>query len=366
MTILKKLGFLAAFILPVLVVMGYQLGGWWNYTTFIFVFGFLPIADKLIGKDRENITNDEIKTVGQDIFFSLLLYVWAVVQTVLLIWAIYIVSLNQQTTSEYVGFLMGVMIVTGGIGITVAHELGHKTNKIDRLVSQFLLAQVCYTHFYIEHNRGHHVRVATPEDPATSRQGETFYAFWWRTVIGSWLSAWELEAKSLERKGKKVVSLVNTMVVYSLITLTISVIITLIFSLLANKLIYQPTVFFLLQSILAFSLLEAVNYIEHYGIVRKKVNDNYYERVNPLHSWNANELLTNCFLFQLQRHSDHHAAATKPYQTLYHLDESPQLPAGYPTMILCALFPPIWFAVMDSRLAQWNLQRLTMVSEKEI
>jgi alkane 1-monooxygenase len=353
---LKKIGFFASFLLPLLVVVGYYGGGFWNYSNLIFVFAIIPIIDKIVGKDQTNVAESSQKNVSDDFFFRFVLYLWTIMQTIFLLWACYVVSLQHFTTVEYIGFLMGTMIVTGGVGITVAHELGHKLNELDRITSQFLLLQVCYTHFYIEHNRGHHVHIATPQDPATSRKGENFYRFWLRTVFGSYKSAWKLEKERLQRKNIDIWSWQNMMIRYIVITITLLIVLTLVFSLLQNKIVLDVPLFFILQSILGFSLLEAVNYIEHYGILRRKISATHYERVNPLHSWNASELVSNWFLFQLQRHADHHTTATKPYQVLNHIDDSPQLPAGYPTMILCALCPPLWFKIMNKELESWQTQ----------
>ena len=111
--------------------------------------------------------------------------------------------------------------------------------------------------------------------------------------------------------------------------------------------------FFLISATIGALLLETVNYIEHYGMVRKKI-DGRYEKVTHLHSWNASHMVSNFLLFQLQRHSDHHAFAHKRYQVLNHYDQSPQLPQGYSAMIILALFPPLWFKVMDRRLEDWK------------
>ncbi len=354
MKTLKKTGFFAAFLLPLLLLLGYWLGNYWNYTLIIFVFVCIPLLDTLIGRDGENISKEQLATVAADTYFRVVLYLWAVVQTFILVWACYVVANEQLTSTASIGFLISVALLTGGIGITVAHELGHKKSKTDQLLSQFLLMQVCYMHFFIEHNRGHHVRVATPEDPATSRKGEGFYTFWWRTVTEGWQSAWHLETERLQRKNLPVWSFHNAMLWYVALPVLFCVVLTLAISLWQGVWSVAIPKFFILQSIIGFSLLEAVNYIEHYGIVRRKVTEVYYERVTPLHSWNANELLSNWFLFQLQRHSDHHAYAAKPYQVLNHVEESPQLPAGYPAMILLALVPPLWFALIDKRLETWE------------
>jgi alkane 1-monooxygenase len=212
-------------------------------------------------------------------------------------------------------------------------------------------------HFFIEHNRGHHVRVATPEDPATSRKGETFYGFWWRSVTQGYLSSWHLEIERLQKKGLGFWSLSNQMIWFQILPLIFVSFFFGLFSYLEQRLVWEVPAFFFIQSILGFSLLELVNYLEHYGMERKQLPSGAYEKVTPLHSWNASQLVSNFLLFQLQRHSDHHAVAHKRYQVLDHNDASPQLPAGYSAMIILACIPPLWFAVMDPRLSQWQKKR---------
>ena len=218
---------------------------------------------------------------------------------------------------------------------------------------------VCYMHFYLEHNRGHHVHVATPIDPATSRKNEHFYKFWFRSVFKGYASAWNIEIEGLKRKNKSILSLQNQMIWFHLLPILFCTLLTIAFSYLTGGIAWQVPVFFFTQSILAFTLLEQVNYIEHYGIVRNQDENGKYERVTQLHSWNANQLVSNFFLFQLQRHSDHHLNAIRRYQVLKHYDESPQLPHGYPTMIILALFPPIWFRMMNPRLENWKTDQLS-------
>jgi alkane 1-monooxygenase len=213
---------------------------------------------------------------------------------------------------------------------------------------------VGYMHFFIEHNKGHHVHVATPRDPASSRYNENMYAFWFRSVYGSFMSAWNIEADRVKRSGAKILSWQNEMIQYLVYTLTYLLAMTALVSVVNGGLALGVMLFLVIQGILAFTLLEVVNYIEHYGIERKLLANGRYERVNPLHSWNSSYRLSNFFLFQLQRHSDHHATASKPYQVLNHYNESPQLPQGYPAMMLLSLFPPLWFKVMNPRLKEWQ------------
>jgi alkane 1-monooxygenase len=196
--------------------------------------------------------------------------------------------------------------------------------------------------------------VATPDDPATSRKGESFYAFWWRSVKDGYLSAWELERERLKKKGVSFWSVHNQMIWFQILPLLFMGLFFVLFSFLTQRVVWEVPVFFLVQCILAFSLLELVNYLEHYGMERKQLSKGVYEKVTPIHSWNASQLVSNFLLFQLQRHSDHHAYAYKRYQVLDHHEESPQLPAGYSAMIILACIPPLWFAVMDPRLEEWR------------
>ena len=354
MSLLKRIGFLTAFIIPSLVILGFYLGGAWNFMTIIFVFILIPLADYFIGEDPENMEDSQARIVAEQFYYRLITYVWAIFQLVFLVWGVWVVSSTALTATEWIGFVISFSLVTGGIGITVAHELGHKKSKTERFYARLILMTVSYMHFYIEHNKGHHVYVATPRDPATSRKGEHFYAFWFRSVFKGYQSAWKLERGRLERKGQAFFGPHNQMIWYSLLPLLLCAAPTAGVSIPAGTIVWEVPVFFVIQSILAFSLLEIVNYIEHYGIVRKEIAPGKYERVNPMHSWNSNHRLSNFFLFQLQRHSDHHANAIKRYQVLKHFEESPQLPSGYPAMILMASVPPLWFKWMNPKLNEWE------------
>lgn len=355
MDLFKKIGFFSALILPALVIAGYYGGGAWNLLPIGFVFVAVPIADYFQGIDTTNVPKEKKAIVGEEFFYRLITYLWVFVQLGILGWACFIIaSTGLRTPFEWVSFTINMALVTGGIGITVAHELGHKKTWLEQFYSQLLLMTVCYMHFFIEHNRGHHVNVATPLDPATARKGQSMYAFWFQSTLGSWWHAWELESASLHRMHHSTWSIHNKMLHYTVLPLIFCAALTFFSSQWADRFVWEFPIFFFAQSVLAFTLLELVNYVEHYGIHRKEIASGQYERVNPLHSWNASHLISNFFLFQLQRHSDHHYNASKRYQILDHYDESPQLPYGYPTMILIALVPPLWFRVMNPRLKQWE------------
>lgn len=354
----RKVGFVSAFIIPSLVVAGFYLGGAWNFLALIFSFILFPILDAYLGIDNSNVPLEEARTKSSERYYRFVTYVWTYAQLVFLVWGAYAASSGRLSgAAEWMGFILSFALVTGGIGITVAHELGHKRNAVEHLYARLLLLTVCYMHFLIEHNRGHHVAVATPADPATARQDENFYRFWWRSVFGGYVHAWRLEAQMLRRKNKKTFSLYNEMIWFAILPFILCAFLTMLTSLHSGRFTAEVPVFFFAQSLVAFTLLELVNYVEHYGIQRREIAPGKYERVNPMHSWNASHLLSNFFLFQLQRHSDHHVFAAKRYQILNHYDESPQLPYGYPTMIIIALIPPLWFKIMNKRLASWRRQQ---------
>lgn len=350
----KKIGFFSALILPILLIGGYYIGGLGLFSVHIFVFALVPMMDFLMDRDRMNIEKDAVSKVAKERFYQWVTYGWVYVQLAVLFWAFYIVSTDSLSALQWVGLISGMGLVTGGIGITVAHELGHKNTRLQQFYAKVLLMTVCYMHFFIEHNRGHHVRVATPEDSATSRKGENFYSFWLRSIRDGFQSAWHLESERLEKRGVGFWSAQNQMIHFSVFPLVFVGMVCWAFGLWQDRIVWEVILLFFAQSLWAITLLEAVNYLEHYGMERKKLPNGYYEKVTHLHSWNASQRVSNFLLFQLQRHSDHHAFAHKPYQVLRHYEESPQLPAGYSAMILIAFIPPIWFATMDPRLEAWK------------
>lgn len=353
--IARKIGFLSAFILPCLLILGYYQGGIGYWYAVLFAFVVIPIFDAWIGSDEQNVPKALEALVGTEYYYRLITYLWAYLQLILLFWACYAVAAREVWLwHEWLGFVLSTGVITGGIGITVAHELGHKSRRYDQLMAQLILMTVCYMHFFIEHNLGHHVHVATPNDPATARRGESFYRFWLRTVRDSYRSAWHIERQRLNKKKLPLWSWHNRMIGYIVFPLLFVGLLFISTSFMLQRWAWEVIPFFFAQSVVAFSLLELVNYIEHYGLERRQLPSGRYERVSPIHSWNASHMISNFFLFQLQRHSDHHAYASRPYQILRHYNESPQLPAGYPSMILLALIPPLWFKIMDRKLSQWE------------
>ncbi|AWN74666.1 alkane 1-monooxygenase [Legionella anisa] len=337
----KKLCFMLAYLLVILPFIGFYFGDFYTFLPFFILFTLIPLIDTWL-VDPVNPESTQEHILLKDRYFKLLTWMYVPLQYCFLILATYLLVHFPLTATEFIGFSLSIGLLTGGIGITLAHELMHKNSMTDQMLSKLLLVSVCYGHFFIEHVRGHHVHVATPKDPATSRLGEGLYQFLPRTIIGSFRSAVNIEYKRLNRLGFSWFHLKNQF--WWIISMPI---------ILAMALFYyggwSALLFFILQSLTAIILLEVINYIEHYGLERKKLASGSYEKVSDKHSWNASHWLSNMLLFQLQRHSDHHVHGARPYQLLRHINSSPQLPSGYLGMIILALCPPLWRKVMDKR-----------------
>ncbi|ABC39350.1 alkane 1-monooxygenase [Burkholderia thailandensis] len=329
--------------LPLLAALLALSTGWHIFWWFgpLFAFGVIPVLDLLIGVDSENPPESIVPRLESDRYYRYVVYLATFVVYVAFAGAIWIVGTKPLVWYDYLGFALSLGAATG-ISINTAHELGHKTSRLERWLAKITLAPVAYGHFFVEHNRGHHVRVATPNDPASARYGESFWAFLPRTVTGSVASAWRLERERLARSGRSVWSWRNEVLQAWAMTV----------ALWSAAIAFggaKVVPFLLIQAAYGASLLEVVNYVEHYGLGRRQLPTGRYERCTPQHSWNSNHVVTNLFLYQLQRHADHHANPTRSYQALRHFDDSPQLPAGYAAMILLAYVPPLWFRVMNPR-----------------
>ncbi|WP_327151152.1 alkane 1-monooxygenase [Nocardia sp. NBC_01329] len=321
---------------------------WWIGPLLVYVL--LPTLDRLFGPDGQNPPEEAMRQLEHDRYYRYCVYAFIPFQLISLVFAAYLWTATDLSWLGIDGGLglwskIGVALsvgVMGGVGINTAHELGHKKDDLERWLSKITLAQTGYGHFYIEHNRGHHVRVATPEDPASARFGESFWSFLPRSVYGSLRSAWSLERTRLRRMDSGPWTPRNDVLNAWVMTVVLWGALAAIFG--AGVL---P--FLLLQAVYGFSLLETVNYLEHYGLLRRRTESGRYERCTPEHSWNSDHIVTNIFLYHLQRHSDHHANPTRRYQTLRSMDGAPELPGGYASMITLAYFPPLWRRVMDHR-----------------
>jgi alkane 1-monooxygenase len=354
MGITKKLGFLFSYSIPLLILLGYYLPD--SPITFLtapYAYLLVPIIDIVLGNDRNNVIKEDFDSLLHQKYFNFLVYSHVYIQYFLLAWGCYVLSIAELTGFQTFGIFVSQGIYSGTI-INVAHELGHRKSKLAEWHSKLALISVVYYHFYVEHNKGHHVHVATPKDPATAIKNQNIYAFWFQAVVGSFRSAWQIEKIQNERIGES--SRLSNQVLWGLVSsLVLFALLIGVFTQYFGAEALLTVKFLLVQSVMAILLLETVNYVEHYGIQRREISPNRYEKVNPLHSWNANHFFSNLLLFNLQRHSDHHAYASRPYQVLRHFDESPQLPFGYPLMVLMALFPPLWFVIMNKKLESWQL-----------
>jgi alkane 1-monooxygenase len=316
----------------------------WLWLGPIVILGVVPLIDLLAGLDRSNPPDDVITGLEGDRYYRWITYLFLPIQYAAFIFAFWFIASWGLSTIEAVGLSVTVGFIAG-LGINTAHELGHKRESHERWLAKIALAQSAYGHFYIEHNRGHHVRVATPDDPASSRVAESFYSFWPRTVVGSLRSAWRIEKRRYGVRHQHEFRIGNDVLNSWLMTLVL-------WGAMIAWLGVGIVPFLLIQAVVGFTLLEAVNYLEHYGLLRQRVGvpgKERYERVEPRHSWNSNNVATNVLLFHLQRHSDHHANPTRRYQALRDFEEAPVLPTGYAGMILVALVPPLWRHVMDPR-----------------
>jgi len=344
---MRDLKYLLAYIVPASAALGLAWQGYWSWLTVTLVFLVLPVLELFTPQSEENVAKSEEDSRSKRLFFDMLLYLNAPLLFAVVVWYLYLVSVHNLSVAELLGLTLSTGIVAGANGINVAHELGHRSSKLAQTVAQIMLLPTLYQHFFVEHNRGHHKNVSTDLDPASARLGEHLFAFWWRSVTGSWRSAVALERERLSKSGLPVWSWRNAMLRYTVFQMAW---LSMIFGMLGWKALLGAIGI----AVVGFLLLETVNYIEHYGLRRTILPSGHPEPVSPRHSWNSNHELGRIFLYELTRHSDHHYKSTRKYQILRHLEESPQLPFGYPTSIVMALIPPLWFRVMDRRVAQHN------------
>ena len=333
-------------VIPLIPVVAWGLveaTGWDGFWYFgpAFVFGVIPLIDLLTGLDRNNPPDEVIEALENDRYYRWVTYAFLPAQYAVLVWGAWMLAQPALDVADRIGLALGLGMVAG-IAINTAHELGHKKEQHERWFARIALAQTFYGHFFIEHNRGHHVRVATPEDPASSRVGESVWEFLPRTVWGSLRSAWGIEKRRLQRRKQSPWTLRNDALSAWAMSLVLWGALVLAFG-------WGILPYLVLQALVGIWLLESVNYLEHYGMLRQRTASGRYERVDPSHSWNSNNIGTNVLLYHLQRHSDHHANPTRRYQALRDYKESPVLPTGYAGMIVLTWVPALWRRVMDPR-----------------
>jgi alkane 1-monooxygenase len=347
---LRAFKYLSPFLLYYGALMSFLNSGLVVWFPLIYAFVLIPLVE-LFGKgEEENLSEAEEELVKNDRLYDVLLYLVVPFQYFALYFFLHSISFQTQPWIDLAGKTVVMGLLCGVMGINVGHELGHRVNTSEQLLAKSLLLTSLYMHFFIEHNKGHHKRVATPEDPSSARYGESLYAFYFRTIVFSYFSAWKIAGRDAEKKGHRKFSFYNEMLQFHLIQLVLLGSICYSFGLIAMLL-------FCAAAGIGILLLETVNYIEHYGLQRRMIADGKYERAMPQHSWNSNHVIGRVMLFELSRHSDHHYLASRKYQVLRHHENSPQMPTGYPGMMLLALVPPAWFMIMN--------RRVKMVKESE-
>ncbi len=348
------------YLSPLVIYIGsyrsFSVTGWEIWMPLMWAWVIIPLAELFIKPVAANLGAAEEELAKKDRTYDILLYLIVVLQYSLLIK--FCIAMKQDaavmTWQDIAGRIWVMGLLCGTFGINVGHELGHRVNKFEQTLAKALLLTSLYMHFFTEHNKGHHKRVATPEDPSSARFGEPVYTFYFRTIIFSYLSAWHIANDETRKKGNPAFSLYNEMIQFTLIQIVFLVLLFFVFS-------WLVTLYFLAAAMIGILLLETVNYIEHYGLQRKATGDGKYERTMPVHSWNSDHVIGRLVLFELSRHSDHHYLASRKYQLLRHHDDSPQMPTGYPGMMILSLFPPAWFYVMNRRIKKMSDKQNTIL-----
>ena len=356
---IKKYGYfiyLMPLLLPALSYYWGHVTGYHDFfatLTLLVVYAGVPIVDLILGKDPVNPEESQVPAMSEEKFYRYLTLSCLPLYVICLFSSAYLlINWPELSLFGQLAYVSSMGVVGAIIAINVGHELIHKNTKLEQVFGGLLYALVSYAGFKVEHVYGHHVHVSTPEDASSSRFKQSLYNFLPKAYVGNFLNAWKIQKNRLSKKGLPLLSSQNELIWYYLVSVLVACVMGGFFALLGSE-FFIGVGFFLLQSFVAFTALEIINYIEHYGLHRDKLSNGKYQRVNIEHSWNSNYFLSNMFLFQLQRHSDHHAYAARRYQVLRHHEESPQLPFGYATMFVIALIPPLWFAIMNPRVEHY-------------
>ena len=335
--------YLLAYSIPLIGVLGIYTGGVWCFNALIFAFVIIPILEMILPIDIKNYNNETVSSRTKSVFFDVLLYLNVPIIYGALLLSLYNFSNFDLAKYEIIGTTLSLGIILGANGINVAHELGHRKAFFEKMLAKMLLIPSHYTHFFIEHNHGHHLNVSTPKDPSTAKYNQSLYAFWLQTVTGTYLKAWEIQIYLNKMENRKFFEFKSDMFWFTIIQANYLTLVYVLFG--TNGLLLA-----VFAGIVGFLLLETINYIEHYGLRRKLLASGRYERVTERHSWNSNHILGRIMLYELTRHSDHHYKSQKKYQILEYHDVSPQMPFGYPTSMVMSFFPPLWFSVMNKRI----------------
>lgn len=314
----------------------------WLLLPLLIGYVIVPLVDWLLGEDKNNPPEEVVLQLDQDRFYRVLTFLVVPLHFIALIGSAWWAGTQALSWWALLG-LAAVAGITSGLGINTGHELGHKKGKFERTLAKIVLAVPVYGHFWIEHNRGHHRDVSTPDDPASARMGENIYKFASREIPGAFRRAWAIEKDRLLRREKSVWHADNQILQSMSLSVILQTGLLIAFG-------WKMIPFLLVHNVLAWWQLTSANYVEHYGLLRLKDKNGRFERCQPYHSWNSNHICSNLILFHLQRHSDHHAHPLRRYQSLRHFRNLPTLPSGYFGVYLIAYVPWLWYRVMDHRL----------------
>ena len=335
------------YLLPAAVLVSFNTKGWISFLPVYAFFGIVPLLELIIPTDEENMDKKIAYDEKNQMLYDWILYLAVPVQVGILVYFFIIIATTPINSLEFISRTFSMGLMCGVMGINVGHELGHRRNRFEQFLGEILLLTSLNTHFLPYHNGGHHLNVATPKDSATAAKGESLFTFWITSHFGSYIEAWKLENDRMKRSGESIISPKNRMVIYSIANV---ILLSLIYYFLGFQVLFA----FCIASILGIMLLETVNYIEHYGLLREKNELGKYKPVKHIHSWNSDHPIGRAMLFNLSRHSDHHYNGSKKYQILESIPESPQMPTGYPGMLVLALIQPLWFKVMNQRLEDFE------------
>ncbi|MBC7867643.1 MAG: alkane 1-monooxygenase [Gloeobacteraceae cyanobacterium ES-bin-316] len=341
--IAPALKYLSPLGMYILALAAFSFSGWITWAPLIYAWVLLPTAELFLRPDTKNLSAAEEELAKANRWYDYMLYIIVPLQYAALFFFLFSLQQNSLSWWEITGRIYTMGLLCGTFGINVGHELGHRVSKAEQAMAKMLLGTSLYIHFFIEHNKGHHKHVATPQDPSSARYKESVYQFYFRTITYSYLSAWKIANDDSNKKHGKTFHFKNEMIQAHLLQLLLLAIIWFFFGSII-------TTYFLAAAFIGILLLETVNYIEHYGLQRKEITPGKFERTLPHHSWNSNHVLGRIMLFELSRHSDHHYLASRKYQVLQQHEDAPQLPTGYPGSMILSLFPPLWFYVMNRKI----------------
>jgi len=340
---MKRLKYLLVYILPISVYFSFNTTGMMTFFPFMLFFGILPLFELFVKPNSSNFDKETAVYEKNNPVYDWILFLSVPVQISMLIYFLFIINETTFGTLDYFGKISSMGLMCGVLGINIGHELGHRSNRKQQFLGEILLLTSLNTHFLPYHNGGHHRDVATPNDAATAKKNQLLFVFWITSHFGSYAKAWSLENKLMKKQGRFFLTLNNRMVIYTFANILLLFGIFYFYNL-------SVLIAFIIAASLGILLLETVNYIEHYGLLRKKTENGKYERVSHIHSWNSDHPIGRLLLFNLSRHSDHHYNAGIKYPILKSIPQSPQMPTGYPGMMVLAIIQPIWFFIMNNKL----------------